>query len=160
VEKRGIVGFAFGTDSSILSNERIGRIASYEAKLSNSAVFTQLDVHIERGVEIEYITDGVGNPPPTLRIARGAAQWAKRLGVAELKIVAASPHRWRCKRDLEYALREAGVKAKVLAHIPLGDEGWFCENSTQTRTRSPWRWWPREIILRLLPMSIYKRVAG
>jgi hypothetical protein len=80
----GIVAFAFGVPNTILSNRRIAKIASEKAKELKTPVYTQLDVRIEPEIEVEYTDEKPGNPPPTLRIARGAIRWAKRLGFKEL----------------------------------------------------------------------------
>lgn len=162
MEKAGIVAFAFGTPHTISSNQRIARIASQMAHALDIPVYTQFDIHCEPGVEVEY-TSEPGDPPPTLRIARGAVQWAKQREFRELWIVAAKPHLWRCIRDLTYAVRKARVEIKVLVckEIEQSTESdWFCPDSTQARTRSWENWYGRERILKLMPIFLYKYLAS
>jgi hypothetical protein len=160
----GIIAFAFGVPDTILSNRRIAEIASRKAKELKAPVYTQLDVHIQPDeIEIEYTDEKPGNPPPTLRIARGAVRWAKRLGLRELWISAAKPQLWRCLRDIEQAVREAGIQIKVRAFKEIeqySEDEWFCPDSTQERTRSREVWDKRERILKLMPFFLYKRVAS
>ena len=106
----GIVAFAFGTPESIMSNRCIAQIVSQKVHDLEAPVYTQLDIHVEPGIEVEYTEEKLGNPPPTLRIARGAIQWAKRQGFTELLVIAAKPHLCRCFRDLTHAVREAGAQ--------------------------------------------------
>jgi hypothetical protein len=163
LEKAGIVAFAFGASDSILSNQRIADIARHKAKALNVRVYTQLDIQVGPGIEVEYTTEEPGKPPPTLRIARGAIQWAKREGIAVLWVVAAKPHLRRCERDLREAVKEEEVKVaiRVCSGIDkFSDEEWFCPDSTQSRTRSRKDWERRENILALLPFFVYKSVAS
>jgi hypothetical protein len=159
----GVVAFAFGAPETILPNWRIAEIASGKARELNAQVYTQLDIRVGEGVPVEYTEEEPGNPPPTLRIARGAVQWAKRLGFTELWVVAATPHIWRALRDVQSAVREAGVRLEVYACKGIGqysEDSWFCSDSVQDRTRSREAWDKRENILKLMPFFIYKRVAS
>lgn len=158
----GIVAFAFGVPETIRSNQRIAQIASLKARELGAPVYTQLDVRVESGIEVEYTDEKSGNPPPTLRIARGAVQWAKRHRLTELWVVAAKPQLWRALRDVEQAVREAGEKIEVrvckeIEHYP--EDSWFCSDSTQDRVRSREAWNKREKVLKLMPFFLYKRVA-
>ena len=161
--KIGIVAFAFGVPCIIRSNQFIAYIASWQARNFGAPVYTQLDVCIEPGIEVQYTDEQADSPPSTLQIARGAIQWAKHLGFTELWIVAAKPHLWRCIRDLTYAVQEAGVQIRIcvcqeIEHYP--EDQWFCLASTQERTRSKQGWQKRERFLKLLPMWVYKHVAN
>lgn len=158
----GIVAFAFGVPGTIRSNQRIAQIASRKARDLDAPVYTQLDVPIEPGVEVTYTDEEPGNPPPTLRMARGAVWWAKQREFRELWIVAAKPHLWRAIRDVEEALREAGAAIEVRACEKIEEYPgnlWFCPESTQKRVRSRKAWFMREMIPMLMPFFIYKRVA-
>ncbi len=157
----GIVAQAFGVPSSLLSNRLISEIASRKARELCAPVYTQVDVMVEPKIEVEFTKEQPGYPPPTLRIARGAVQWAMRRGITNLLIVAAKPHMWRCVRDLTYAVREAGAQIKVNAceEVRLYSNEWFCVESGQKRTRTKWEWWSRELIIMLMPFFIYKRIA-
>lgn len=173
----GIVAFAFGVPETLRSNRRIAKITLRKARELNAPVYTQLDVriplrsgslddHIEYmyGINVQYmINDELGNPPPTLRIARGAVQWAKRHGLTELWIVAAKPHLWRALRDVQQAVREdeARIEVRVCKEIEqYPEDSWFCPDSTHDRVRSREAWNERERILKLIPFFIYKRVAS
>lgn len=159
----GIVAFAFGAPDTIRSNQCIARIASNRARQLGGLVYTQLDISVEPDIEVEYTEEKPGNPPPTLRIARGAVQCAKRHDLSEFWIVAARPHLWRCKRDLVYAVNEAGIQIKVrvckeVERYP--EDEWFCLDSIQARTRSRHNFQNRELILKLMPMFLYKLIAS
>lgn len=156
--KIGIVAFAFGRPCSLCSNKIISRIASQKARELSSSVYTQLDIVVESGIPVEYTEEEKDFPPPTLRIARGATQWAKKEKIDRLLIVAAKPHLWRCVRDLEYALREKGLKIDVATckEIEQYSSEWFCPDSDQEHTRSKWTWFFREVILKFMPFSVYK----
>lgn len=162
MKKAGVVAFAFGVPETILSNRRIAEIVSKKARELNAPVYTQLDVRVEPGVEVTYTDESPGNPPPTLRIARGAVRWAKQQGFTELWVIAAKPHLWRTLRDTERAVREAGAQIGIsvcgeIEHYP--EDSWFCPNSTQERTRSRKAWGRREKVLKLMPFFIYKHIA-
>ncbi len=160
----GVVAFAFGAPKTIRSNRRIAKIAFKNARKFNGLVYTQLDICVDEGIPVEYTKEEPGNPPPTLRIARGAVQWAKKRGLKVLLIVAAQPHLWRCERDLIRAIKEAGAQIAVrvcfkeIKRYP--EDSWYCPDSTQPRTRSPKSWWGRERILQLMPFFFYKLVAS
>lgn len=162
----GIVAFAFGAPDVIRSNQRIAQIASQKARELNAPVYTQLDILIEAiapEIKVTYTDEKPGNPPPTLRIARGAIEWAKRQRLTELLVVAAKPHLWRCVRDLTQSVREAGVPilirfCKEIEQFP--EDEWYCPDSTQLRARSQKDWQSRERILKLMPFFIYKLIAS
>jgi len=160
---KGIVAFAFGAPCTIESNKRIARIASHKAHEFGAPVYTQCDIFIEHGIEVYNCEEIESLPPPTLRIARGAVQWAQEQRLSELWIVAAQPHLWRCLRDLERAVRETEAQIKILACEEIWyypPDGWFCLNSTQERTRYREAWDKRERILKFMPFFIYKRIGS
>ncbi len=159
----GIIAFAFGAPKTILANQRLARIASVKARELNAPVYTQLDLCIEPGIEVTYTSEISGNAPPTLRITRGAVAWAKRQGLVELWVVAAKPQLWRCARDLTRSVLDAG--AGIAIHICPETEQfhyteWFCKDSTISRARWPRHYRCYELILKLLPFSVYKRFAN
>ncbi len=158
----GVVAFGFGVPSSIVSNREIAIIAGWKARELNAPVFTQLDVQVALGIGVTFVTEKPGSPPPTLVIAREAVQWAKQRKINMLWISAASPHLWRCIRDLDYAIKEA--KAQININICPGISNvrytnWFCPDSTQKRTQSHDAWQKREKILRKMPMWMYRLVT-
>lgn len=159
--KIGIVAFAFGLPARIRSNEHIARITLQKAQELQAPIYTQFHTFYLKPLEFDvtYTQEKPGQPPPTLRIARGAVEWASEKGLKELWIAAAKPHMWRCLRDLEYAAKEAGleIKIKVCEEIEqIPEEEWFCPDSGQEWTRSPESWRKRERILERLPMWLYK----
>ncbi len=161
--KRGIVPFAFGVPWMILSNHRIALIASKKAHKLGAPVYTQLDIRIEAGIEVEFTEEQPGNPPPTLRFARGAVQWALRKNLTDLWIVAAKPHLWRCVRDLTCAIQEE--KAQIKIHVceeinQYPEDEWFCADSMQEWTQSRKNWQSRERIIKIIPFFIYKLIAS
>lgn len=163
--KIGIVAFAFGAPFTIESNRSIAGIALKNAQEFNAMVYTQRDVFFgfSLGINVEYTEEEFGNPPPTLRIARGAIRWAKRRRLTELWIVAAKPHLWRVLRDIYQANHE--VRARIEIHVckeieQYPEEFWFCPDSLQKRTRSRKLWNKRERILKFMPFFIYKLIAS
>ncbi|MDX1535953.1 MAG: hypothetical protein R3346_04310 [Candidatus Spechtbacterales bacterium] len=166
MSKTLVVAFAFGVPREIWSNRAIATIARSEAWKNDATVYTQLDVPIHGDFYVVRTEEDPGDPPPTLRIARGAVEWAKRHDVQKLVIVAAKPHIPRAKRDTEYAVREAGVDIEVTVSALLDDpeysdeDQWYCSDSTQPRTQTRKNWQKRDKILMLMPMFVYKRVAG
>jgi len=156
-----VIALAFGWPASIKPNQQIGQIASKKAREMNAPVYTQLDVEIEDGVQVYRVTETPGQPPSTLRMAREIAKWAKDRRVAVIWLVAAKPHLWRARRDLEEALAE--VKWEIGVQIcqeifEYPDDSWFSPESAQARTRleKTWKW--RELILRAMPFSVYEIV--
>ena len=162
--KIGVIAFAFGTPFSISPNVRIACIARKKARELNASIYTQQDVRLITTSPVEYTDEEHNNPPPTLRIARGAIKWAVRNGIQELWVVAAKPHAWRAMRDLRMARREAGASIEINLCLEEIDQypadSWFSLDSTQERTRTHQAWRNRELILRYLPFWIYKRVAS
>jgi hypothetical protein len=115
------------------------------------------------GVDVEYTQGTLEDPPPTLREARGAVEWAKRRGLTRLMVVAAKPHLPRCLRDLMRASEEANVSLSffVPEEITQSDEDeWFCLGSVETRVKTKSMWLVRERILILLPFWLYQLVAN
>lgn len=163
MKSAGVVAFAFGVPETIKSNRRIAEIASKKARELNCRVYTQLDIQADGGVLVDYAEEEPGNPPPTLRIARGAVKWAKRHELTDLWVVAAKPHLWRALRDVQEAVREDGAQIEVHVCEEINqypEDSWFCPDSTQERVRSRDAWNKRERILKLMPFFVYKWVAS
>lgn len=161
--KAGVLPFAFGVPETILSNRRIAQIASQKARELGAPVYTQLDIHIDDGIEVEFTEEQPGNPPPTLRFARGAVEWARRKNLTNLWIVAAKPHLWRCVRDLDRAIRESDAQIKIYVCEKIEqypEDEWFCADSTQKRTQSRKNWEGRERIIKRMPFFVYKLIAS
>lgn len=161
--KAGILSFAFGVPKTILSNRRIAKISSQKARELGAPVYTQLDICVDNGIEVELTEELPGNPPPTLRLARCAVQWARNKNITDLWIVAAKPHLWRCIRDLIHAIWEVDAQIEVHVCEEIGqypEDEWFCADSTQERTRSRKKWESRELIIKVMPFFIYKLIAS
>jgi hypothetical protein len=159
----GIVPFAFGAPAEIWSNMIIAEIALEEALKYKSEIYTQSDIRIASPeIDVEYIDEEPGSPPSSLQIARSAVKWALRNDHNEIMVVAAPPQLARCLRDLEYAIKEVGVRIGVYCSNEVDAysyEDWFCADSTQPRTQSKEKWEKRERILQRLPMWLYKVVV-
>lgn len=163
MKKVGILAFAFGAPETILSNQRIASIASQKSRKLRAPVYTQLDIPINDAIEVEFTEEQPGNPPSTLRLARRAVKWARHKNIADLWIIAARPHLWRCVRDLTRVIREA--KSQIRIHVceeieRYPEDEWFCANSTQNRTQSRKSWERRERIIKLMPFFLYERIAN
>ena len=158
--KEGIIVFAFGQPSTISSNLQLAHSAMHMTNTEIKNIFTQRDIvtiSYSIRIKIEYVEEHE-KPPSTLFIAEKSLEWAKKLGLKKVYVVAASPHEWRCLRDVKKVY--SGTKIRVVLHkMPQKRSFWYNRDSTQARTRSWLLWWPREILLRLLPFFIYKRVA-
>lgn len=164
MKKFGVVAFAFGVPAGIRSNRIIAILAKQKAQELESPVYTQMGLCSGTGLDVEHIVETPDNLALTLRLARGAIEWARRRGITELLVVAARPALWRSVRDLKYAAQEAKASIEVRAcQTEIGrypQAEWFCTDSVQLRTRSRLVWWLREILLWFTPMSFYKLIAS
>ncbi len=160
----GIVAFAFGSPESLAVNHHIARQAFAEAWHHKGVVFTQADVPMYGPFRIERAEETPGNPPSTMQLAHACARWAKENGLMEVRIVAAPPHMWRARRDVQRALREQGLHPEVVVctwnQRRFPKESWFSSASAQARTRSRTLFWAREILLRLMPFPLYQAITG
>ena len=164
--KAGVLAFAFGVPYSIWPNQIIATVAARKAQeLGDAPVFTQQDIQFDPSWEIDahYCSETPGNPPPTLRIAREAFFWAHNLGLKEVWVVGARPHLKRIVRDINYLMKHTNTSIvfrlceEAMVYWP---EEFYAPNSYQPRVRSARAWWPRELILLMMPMFVYRRVAG
>jgi hypothetical protein len=167
--RAGIVALAFGMPSSIASNIALKDAANAAAWTLNAPIFTQHDCGIapdDSPIHVEYVTETIGSPPPTLRICRAAALWAEEYRLEELHVVAAPPHLWRCLRDMRMALTERRMDIPVygFADEALRDAYaptlWFSAHGTQWYTNRAWRWRLRDFILKMTPWWLYSLIAG
>lgn len=163
------VAFAFGTPSDTMANQRIAMMSCQACIPSDPGIYTQMDVDIpdlqvagkQYGMKVTYTPERPGYPPPTLRIARGAVEWAKANHVTTLYIACAYPHLWRCKRDMRLAIQEkrANIEIKVCPEARY-TKGWFCKDCTQPRANNRLSWYMREIIIMMMPVWLYKKIAS
>lgn len=180
----GLVVYAFGTPHSNESNTALVGLVCRLVQQSPETrfhIYTQNDIQFEctECLNITYFPQlHDENAPPTLRIARGAAQWARHR-VDKVIVVAATPHRWRSLRDTRKAFQEAVVNIpiellKFMHPCYIHDKGlyfydyetkgiigddtsyWFDPKGTQIRAASRSHWETRERILRLMPYPIYR----
>jgi hypothetical protein len=163
-DQAAVVAFAFGTPNTLRSNRHIAALASANAVALRAPIYTQRDVlPVAEGVVVELTAERPPERVPTLRIARGAVDFARRRGVAVLWLCAAAPHLPRCRRDLAFAIREAAaeIKLREVEDPERQTEGyWFCAASTQADTRSAVLWRLRDTVLMHMPMRLYASVAG
>jgi hypothetical protein len=164
--KRGIVAFAFAVPWTVRSNQLIAELALERAREAGAPIFTQANVQFPPGADIEvtYVEEKPGEPPPTLRIARAAVRWALLKRLDELVIVAAGPHMWRAVRDMREAAKEIGAGWMTICPQPkidmYAEENWFCPDSIRPWTQSKEAWRKRERILEVMPFWLYKGIAS
>lgn len=157
----GIVVFGFGFPTDIVANQLLTEMAKWEMSLDSTPVFTQREIVLD-GAEYSD-APGPQGPMTTLRVCRAAVQWAHLRGLDEIMIIAAKPHLWRCLRDMRYAAREVNFDIKVYASDLIenvSSKQWFRGDSEQWCTKSRVVWYLRDSILRIMPMSIYRRIAS
>jgi len=167
----GIVAFAFGSPASILPNRFLKEAAASVAfKQSARLILTQKELPFPSSITIVRFISEAENAEPTLRIARWAIEEAIKEGLTRLIVVAVGPHIWRCLRDIRWAIRqnkkaaniqveEADLRGNTCAHY-LYPPICYSVESTQPRSRSALAWWPRELLLRCMPMWLYAIIAG
>jgi hypothetical protein len=82
-------------------------------------------------------------------------------GVTTLYVACAYPHLWRCRRDLKLAIKEkkANIEIRIRPEA-LKKKGWFCKDCTQSRTKTKSNWYFRELILMIMPVWLYKKIAS
>lgn len=165
----GVVVFAFGDfardfarDQYKNTNWHMARRAEFLAKKFKIRIVTPKDIPVDiTRFKVLFAEDaGKKKYISTLDVAKEAVKLAKKMGWRKIKVVAAPPHEWRCRRDL----RRLGLKEvegddyfRSTREFPPGF--WFSKKSTQWWTRSLGLWWLREIPLRLMPWWLYKKIA-
>ncbi len=160
----GITAFAFGNPAKLTSNSTLAFIAMLEAERLHTEIYTEADIEITtQRIPVTKFKPASGKQPSTLQMAQDAVLWAKDNNYDELIVVAARLHIWRCIRDLKKSSLEAGLSLKITA-CPIVKQypirWWLSEDSKQKRTRSLSNWMIREMVLRVLPFSIYKKITG
>lgn len=165
----GVVVYPFGTPASNTSNRwLVSEVEKIYMDFNSILVYTQRDIQFigPRFLNLQNHTTyfpqgGIEESPPTLRIARGAAQWA-RGRVKKIIVVAAKPHLPRALRDTQHAFKEASVNIRIEPWSNIAYtlyDSWFNPNGTPLRTASRSHWKKRERILRFLPYPIYREIA-
>jgi hypothetical protein len=157
----GVIAYSFGYPSTTDVNKDIFESARRAVMLYGAQLYTDIDLPSE--MDVTRIPWNNSAPPSTLRISRGAVQWAKEKGIHHLVYACALPHRQRVWRDLRLAIGEAGFKEMKIrgpsAHRLRRYDRWFSPQSEQWSTRFEILWDIREGILRLMPVALYKRIA-
>ena len=163
MDRIGIVAFAFGLPPRTITNKIIAYIASQNADRCRAPIYTETNIPVDVAKRISWHPGNFGEPVALLDLAMGAAEWAEKNSLDKLLVATAKPALGRAMRDLKHALNERGVSIKVepCIEIDFYYRGvWFSPESVLARSRFPLVWWSREIILRFLPMFLYKRVAS
>ena len=161
-----VCAFAFGQPSSTRVNLYLASVAEKVAHDKTAPVYTQADIAIppngDCSFEVFYFLEEEGNPPPTLRLARWVAAQAQERGVERIIVIAAAPHLFRAWRDVYRACKERrlAIFIEVPAELEDNPRDWFSPESSQERVHSWWKWWRREILLRMMPFWLYSRVAS
>lgn len=157
-QKSAVVAFAFGSPFTLSSNKEIARVASEIAEDVGCPVFTQELVPVTPGRDIRHVIEPENDYfASTFSIAQQAISWADGADVKRLYVVAAHVHIRRCMRDLRWiALRKWSNIVFLSRPVKVS----WQEGSWQKRVRSPWQWYPREYLLRALPMWLYERVTS
>lgn len=147
-----ILAMAFGVGQQI--NYPLKREVEQLANLKGYPVYTQHDLGVildlRPGVTL-MMAHQPGEHISSLAIIEQFAQAAKVNGWKAVKLVAARQHLWRCARDLREALPEVYVDKIPVETAYLPD--------IQPWVTSPLRWWMRELIIRLLPWPLYRRLC-
>ncbi len=166
-DKPGVVAFAFTCISWSTCERRLGSWAESQAKKHLAPLYTQIGIPIKSAsVVVSRIDEGrdqAGRPPPTLRVCRGAVDWALERDINVLHVVCAIPHTWRVLRDIRFAIRE---KSSTSIRVELCKETdklpypyWFDAGSPLWWTRGPIRWHVYNAIMRVTPMWFYTKIA-
>lgn len=168
MSKAVILAFAFGAPKTMAPNKRVAGKASYLSRYyyhNTAPIFTQKDVPVKsENIEVIFAENLVDKKyVSSFDIIRIFVKEAKKRKWEEVYLVAAPQHWHRCRRDLKKILAEENLKMKIffdLSGWPWPKSVCYDENSTQWWTRSPSRWWPYEITLRLLPWRLYKIIVS
>jgi hypothetical protein len=97
--------------------------------------------------EGEYIT--------SLGIIEQFKAEAERRGWKRILVIAVPQHAWRCVRDCRKMCPEIFFER---AYLKKERKTWYNRKDPQFWIWSPFIWWFREIILRMLPFPLYKKV--
>src|SRR3990167_4706145 len=95
--KQAIAALAFGVPAGLHSNKCVAMSASEQAKkLDGVPVFTQLGMEMHYNLpSVQVPGEHTGHWANTMQMAFAAVHWAKKNGVEELWVAAATPHMQR-----------------------------------------------------------------
>lgn len=157
-QKSGVLAFAFGVPFTLYSNKEIARVSSEIAEGGGYPILTQELVPVTPGLDVQRVLE----PPEsdvyasTFYIAKQAIVWVRDKEVTTLHVVAADVHLWRCIRDLRWVALDEWVPIELVPHaVPVG----WQKSSWQAHVKSPWLWYRREILLRMMPKWLYARLT-
>ena len=166
-EKTVILAFSFGAPKNIRPNRLIAHRATYLSLSGNTDIFTQKDIPLDQMNPI--FAENVSAKKDyfsTLDVVQSFVNWIIISSIRgekeiwkECIMVAAPQHQWRCCRDLKKTLKEHGLTMEIFVDDGLEFEDMYDKYSHQSWTRSKWKWWLREIPLRLLPWWLYKKMC-
>lgn len=152
---KAIFGFSFGKPRKNVGIN-FANIAIAEFCKKNSQVVIGTKIFHDASILINNANSVIiGKNKPdvhesTIELLEKALPIFQKENINEVCIVAAKPHIWRVIRDAKKILIDINVYT-----MPIDNIRWFQPDSTQIFTRHAWIWWPREIILRLLPFKFY-----
>ena len=153
-EKYVVVIFSFSSPVNTAGNLALSHDGSMH-DAGCKAVITQKD--IANAKKYLYVEDFANNPGwhSTLLVASIAEKICNNLGCPKNAVVIAAPmHLWRATRDMKR------LGFKIFDSLsPWAAVSWYEKESSLPWTRSWWRWWAREIPLRLLPWWLYKKLT-
>ncbi|HRT11022.1 MAG TPA: hypothetical protein P5194_00570 [Patescibacteria group bacterium] len=142
---------AFGTGKAI--NQPIKKQVEEMVALKGYDVFTQPDLAeiLELKAGHLFLANQYGNHMSTLALIKQFVFMAKVYDWKSVRLIAARQHIWRCARDLRHLAPEMHVQLYPVT-VEYGPD-------TQLWVRSSIGWWAREIVIRLLPWPIYKKIC-
>ena len=146
-----VLAMAFGTGKAI--NQPIKKQVEEMVALKGYDVFTQPDLAeiLELKAGHLFLANQYGNHMSTLALIKQFVFMAKVYDWKSVRLIAARQHIWRCARDLRHLAPEMHVQLYPVT-VEYGPD-------TQLWVRSSIGWWAREIVIRLLPWPIYKKIC-
>ena len=147
-----VVAFAGGLPPELETNVKIAERASWLGYALNLPVFGEGALpKCHANIQLAPKEKS----PTTIKFVERFAEEAKKRGWKSTLVVATPYYDARAARDL----RMFGFEAKVDKHLRHALLRPYNKHSQQWRNRHAIIFWPREVLLRLLPWRIYKWAA-